>query len=1011
MKKLILLFLLPVHIMAQNHEAQKLMSSGGRCYTESKYDSAIHYYTTYLNQFGNENISESCTVLNNMADIYNTIGDGKKSRIFAERVIQTCDSSEDIEKVASAYINISNTVAIYDSDFDSALFWVNKGIELLHANDIVSKVLAQAYRSQGVTFYDLVQYQNAIDSYNKSLEIFASIGENEKQSAITLNNLANAYDGLGQYYKGLKTHFLSLKSKRTIYPEIHPEIAMSLNNIGNSYHYLEQHEKAIEYFMLALEQRIELFGYNHRRIASVFNNLGNVYFDQKEFEKSKKAHLRALNIRKNIFNSDHSILIYSYTNLARTYDALNNSDSALFYSKLAISIHEKNYEGTTDLLAAIYQNLGVFYQNNKIYDKANYYLNKSLAHYTNNYGIKHPRVGSIMNALGELKADQSDYQLAVAYYQKGLIAIVEDFESTDPLDNPTSAFVLDPGELIKIFNGKATALYSIYKQNRELDKELLSRQLFATLKAADQYIQHFRKDMSRRSDIQNLGEQSIFIYKILVDLNNKQFVLTADESYVDSAFVAMEKSKSNLLLRQLTDYRAKIDASIPDSLLSKQIELQILINEYKSKGELTSLHKMQKEYEKLISSFEKGFPEYYDLKYRYQFGSTDEVKGNLKSNEALIEYQIVDSLLFTLYIDKENRKIIKKPLPSDFSKLVVDYMTYLSDPTIPRDEEIENLTDKLSETLFGSVLNESRELDHLIIIPDGIIGVIPLETLNDLYQDGYLFSQYNIQYAYSAKTLFYDRRDTNASGQIIYGGFAPFYDDALKRESFSTLRSSITPLYWNKVEVESISESLGGEKFIGTNATESNFITHANKYEIVHLATHASLDQDDPMNSRLFFDLLNDSLQDGMLHAFEIYNLNLNADLVVLSACNTGTGEFSDGEGVMSIAHAFRYSGASGVVMSHWPVDDNSTYKIMSSFFENLSNGDGKSMALRKAKLDFISEAEPERKHPFYWASFTLIGDDESIRSLETKWRYVNIYLILAGILFFSLWIWKRYSW
>jgi CHAT domain-containing protein len=142
------------------------------------------------------------------------------------------------------------------------------------------------------------------------------------------------------------------------------------------------------------------------------------------------------------------------------------------------------------------------------------------------------------------------------------------------------------------------------------------------------------------------------------------------------------------------------------------------------------------------------------------------------------------------------------------------------------------------------------------------------------------------------------------------------------------------------------------------------------------------------MKSRLAFSMNSkDSVEDNFLHAFELYNMRLPADLVVLSACETGYGKFESGEGIMSLAHAFTYAGCPSIVMSHWVADDKATAELMQLFYRNLSNGMSKDKALQRAKLDFLKHADVIRENPGFWSAFVVVGntDPVSIESFDYK--------------------------
>jgi CHAT domain-containing protein len=187
-------------------------------------------------------------------------------------------------------------------------------------------------------------------------------------------------------------------------------------------------------------------------------------------------------------------------------------------------------------------------------------------------------------------------------------------------------------------------------------------------------------------------------------------------------------------------------------------------------------------------------------------------------------------------------------------------------------------------------------------------------------------------------------------------------------------------LKYNQPEIEEISTSIKGQAFTGTGALGSTFKRTAPDSRILHLAMHSLTNDKVPLYSQLVFSKEPDTLEDGLLHAYELYNMQLNADLAVLSACNTGVGKLQKGEGIMSLSRAFKYAGCPNIVMSLWKADDKATKDIMTSFFENLKDGERKDVALQEARNKYLlQEADDAMTHPYYWATFVLIGDDEAI--------------------------------
>ena len=194
-----------------------------------------------------------------------------------------------------------------------------------------------------------------------------------------------------------------------------------------------------------------------------------------------------------------------------------------------------------------------------------------------------------------------------------------------------------------------------------------------------------------------------------------------------------------------------------------------------------------------------------------------------------------------------------------------------------------------------------------------------------------------------------------------------------------TLRNSLLPLNWSEKEVLDIADIVGGETYCRQNATEGLFKKKAAKAGILHIATHAIVNDVNPMFSKLIFAPDSNSSEDGYVNTYELYNMKLNAGLIVLSACNTGYGKLVRGEGVMSLARGCMYAGCPSIVMSLWAVDDQSTSLLMKNFYNNLVQGLNKDEALRRAKLEFLNSADEIKSNPFYWSGMIFIGDTKPL--------------------------------
>ena len=212
-------------------------------------------------------------------------------------------------------------------------------------------------------------------------------------------------------------------------------------------------------------------------------------------------------------------------------------------------------------------------------------------------------------------------------------------------------------------------------------------------------------------------------------------------------------------------------------------------------------------------------------------------------------------------------------------------------------------------------------------------------------------------------------------------------------------RSTLVKLPWSKYELERISEIVSSDGFYGDEATESQFKVTAPTYRILHIAAHAVFNDSSLLYSSLIFNKDDNSDEDGIFYTYELYNLRLNAQLTVLSACNTGMGKLVNGEGIFSLARGFMYAGSPSVVMSLWSVDDRSTSLIMTDFYTGISGGSRIGNALRKAKLKYLEEANEITASPLYWAGMVSYGCQDPVTINDKPGSNVFLFIVIILIM------------
>ena len=276
----------------------------------------------------------------------------------------------------------------------------------------------------------------------------------------------------------------------------------------------------------------------------------------------------------------------------------------------------------------------------------------------------------------------------------------------------------------------------------------------------------------------------------------------------------------------------------------------------------------------------------------------------------------------------------------------------------------------------------NKLLVQLLIVPDYSLQRIPFETLvTNISGPKYLIEDTEISYAYSLSLL--EKQSINSR---------EFDSSVIAMAPVQFGADDLNALQYSEDEAITVSDLFKGDLYLNDRASKTNFMESASGHKIIHLATHADLG--DGNNPWIAF-------SDGKMYLNEIYATPAQSEMVVLSACNTSQGDLKPGEGIMSLARGFFYSGANSVVSSLWPITDKGGRDIMQEFYRNLSDGDTKSAALRKAKLEYLHNTDvPELKHPYYWAGFVVLGDNAPLVEGNTiLWLVIAVLLILGIIL------------
>jgi CHAT domain-containing protein len=487
------------------------------------------------------------------------------------------------------------------------------------------------------------------------------------------------------------------------------------------------------------------------------------------------------------------------------------------------------------------------------------------------------------------------------------------------------------------------------------------------------------------------------------------YELSSDPEYLKQAFMVAEKGKYATLLSVLQREKTIALAGIPDSIvkidstLRKELSFHqeflmesqedTLYDTTAIENHQAQIFQLRARIESLNKRLEREYPAYYNLLYNQQVIGPDVLRKKLRSSEKLLEYFYTSRYLYRFELSRQGLDCHRIPLGVEFAHELDIIEKFIYPDVLPDtagityEEFLEN-----ANSLYNRLIPPSPDHSRLIIIPEGKLSYLPFDILVSEPVENFsgmfnrvpfLIKDYTIRYGYSATLMDrLEKGDRIKLNKLI--AFAPGYgktsDMVASAGEFREIlidRTSLRSLPGSIKEVEEIGKMSGGRVFTRNKASEDIFKKLAGESHIIHLATHAFLDDEDPLKSKLVFSEGNLE-EDGFLNVYEIYNLDLAARMVVLSACNTGTGMLKRGEGIMSLARAFIYAGVPNIVMTLWTVSDRQSNELMIGFYRQLIAGRSTEAALRRAKLEFLEQATPGYQNPQYWAGYILVGNPDN---------------------------------
>lgn len=803
------------------------------------------------------------------------------------------------------------------------------------------------------------------------------------------------------------------------------EIAEILQGIGNIKWFMQEWESAVPYFEKAIEKTTEIFGYYSRETAENCSLLAVLYSFTPNFNAGLNYGLKAQEIYEKIQLPDKFVLFQQYAENLSSFKKYGDLDMAGALLQKLSAYYDQNKSYLKDYQHQDFPNLNaaktIFLYRQLEFATASQdstgaesvykrFFTEEIPPVVQRYSPREQNMitkfsletGSLFHHSGNYSKGKKYYSNALAFsesigYNFGVLqaywilsTMAADFEKWDDVLYHVDLAFENPG--IEDFNqvmSMRTNQGVAYFKKENFDQAFI---VFADI------LEHYFSASDETNNfyaIQNLNE----IASAYLTMHQKQL----DRKHAEEAYKAYRLSSVifSRLYRGGTfnDQLAKYQDQISEGMLLCALLLDENHHEAAERMEINNSDLLwsqfldhQKDSDQVIAPEHPSFDHFsraeFDLK---------KMQRGLGRDEMILRYVLADSMVFAYAITKHDLILKRLSVGKDELWQFVD--AYLHD--------LKNLKPSYSvesEKLFNILIKPMavQNYEKLIIINHDVLAYLPFETLMD-ENGSFLLENHQITYSTSLKLWdIQNALDDNHAVKVAV--FSPKYElEFAALTTDETIQNLVREGYYELSGAESeaiaIHSLFGGKLFVAEEATKSNFVSHISNYDVLHLAMHAVLDEDNPTNSGLIFG------NNEKLYLPEFYRLNIPAQLAVLSACNTGVGELKRGEGVQSLSRAITYAGVRSTVMSLWPASDQETAKIMVAFYENLKLGQNKAQALQQAKLHYLKNSQNEKlKHPFYWAGFVLSGNNSPVHVSKSFWHrppfgwgVIVILAILAG--------------
>ena len=946
-----------------------------------KYKEALAVYQKTSDRYGEANARS------HIGQLSNFVGQFKAGLDESSAALELVRASPDraleaqiLDNIGQSYANLGETAKALDS--------YNQAVNLRKANN---QTAGQTNSLSGIAriYQSIGEYEKAIEINNQLIPLYRESG-NQQGIAVATSNLGAAYGGLGEHQKAIDLYLKVLpffRAAKIGFFEIN-----ILNNLGYSYGAIGEQQKAIDYYNQALP--IARATGNRSVEAQILVNIGSFYVELGDNQTALEYQADALKIWREL--KQPSLIAITSNNIGMIRLKIGETETALPFLNEALPLARESKDRLVE--SYILQNFGAAYFQNKKYEDALRYSNQSL---------------EIRRALN-IPALLAQSLNIIAGSQAGLGRFAEadeNFAEALRLVRTVNQPRIESEILFNLANAQNSNRR--FSEARESLNDALKIKESVRSKVANQNLR-----ATALADVRDYYELRT---DVLLSLSE---TAKPNENFTALALESAENARARGLLELLNESHADIRQGIKPELLElERTTRQTLSAKANHQAQLladakttpaqkekieTEISELTKSYEQIQAEIRQTSPRYATLTQPPPVSVAEIQKQILDRDTVLLEYSLGKTRSFLWLVGQNSLEVYTLPEREKIEAAARKVYELLNarNRSVSSDKDLTAASAELSRLILPAKAANAFGKKRLLIVADGTLQYIPFAALpNGSAKNALLISSNEIVNLPSAATLIALRREAKPARTVnsIAVVADPVFEttDAriltakktttpgkkddltagiVKRAADESGFSSFARLRFSRDEADGIAALAPKENIVEILDFDANKETvlsgKLGKSNIIHFATHGIINSRNPELSGIVLSLVNEKgeLQDGFLRLYEIYNLPLDADLTVLSACQTALGKDIRGEGLIGLTRGFMYAGSSRVVASLWSVDDRATSDLMRRFYQKMLTAKMRpAAALRAAQIEM--SRNPRFANPYFWAAFTIQGE------------------------------------